>query len=487
MGSLPQTLRLISPYDLDARYSEKRGKGWGGYKARFTETCSDPADVDPDTGLPAAPNLITNVAATEATVPDAAMTGPVHDALQDRDLLPGGHAVDAGYTSADLLLAARARGITLIGPLLADTSPQARTGGYTAGAFTIDRDSKRASCPQGATSVTWSPCTQRGTDQDDKCPRVGSVVDPVGITARVIERDHPNERQHAEGDADRHHPAPKAQPGTFGSASVPRYDLGHEQDHQRPDQIELFFDGQRPHVAKGTRRRVDKLLDVGLARRDEMPVGDIGERRQTILRDVFRIDLAAHEERVGAHRGQHQEQRGKQPPRSAPPERRECDAGGSLPLVDEQTGDEETAEDEEQVDAQEPARRDARGEVVQDDRGDRHASQAVERPEMKEPRRARGCHGRDHRGRLRRRFAVEPDGPGGRLGERDSPSPPRHGALAIPIVKGMARQGPSATGRATRRLHGIDRAGRRHRVEPWLLFTPAPDHPGRTKRTAPPL
>ena len=104
------------------------------------------------------------MAATEATVPDAAMTGPVHDALQDRDLLPGGHAVDAGYTSADLLLAARARGITLIGPLLADTSPQARTGGYTAGAFTIDRDSKRASCPQGATSVTWSPCTQRGTE-----------------------------------------------------------------------------------------------------------------------------------------------------------------------------------------------------------------------------------------------------------------------------------------------------------------------------------
>jgi transposase len=163
-GLPPGRQRLISPYDLDARYSEKRGKGWDGYKVHFTETCSDPADDDPDTGLPAAPNLITNVATTEATVPDVAMTEPVHDALQARDLLPAEHAVDAGYTSADLLLAARARGITLIGPLLADTSPQARAGGYTAGAFTIDWDSKQVSCPQGATSVSWSPCTQRGTE-----------------------------------------------------------------------------------------------------------------------------------------------------------------------------------------------------------------------------------------------------------------------------------------------------------------------------------
>ena len=30
---------LISPYDLDARYSIKRNHGWGGHKVHFTETC----------------------------------------------------------------------------------------------------------------------------------------------------------------------------------------------------------------------------------------------------------------------------------------------------------------------------------------------------------------------------------------------------------------------------------------------------------------
>ena len=97
-------------------------------------------------------------------MPDAAMTEPVHDMLDAAGLLPGEHAVDAGCTSADLLLAARARGITLVGPLLADTSPQARAGGYTAEAFTIDWEHHQVICPQGATSIAWSPCRQRGTE-----------------------------------------------------------------------------------------------------------------------------------------------------------------------------------------------------------------------------------------------------------------------------------------------------------------------------------
>jgi hypothetical protein len=163
-GLPPGRSKLVSPYDLHARYSEKRGTGWTGYKAHFTETCSTAAEHDPDTGRPTAPNLITHAATTAATVPDVAMTEPIHDSLDAKDLLPGEHVVDAGYTSADLLLAARARGVTLLGPLLADTSPQARGGGYTTAAFTIDFDTHQARCPQGATSTGWNPCTQRGTE-----------------------------------------------------------------------------------------------------------------------------------------------------------------------------------------------------------------------------------------------------------------------------------------------------------------------------------
>ncbi len=163
-GLPPGRLRLVSPYDPDARYSEKHGKSWLGYKVHLSETCTTPAEADPATGRPPAPNLLTSVATTHASVPDVAMTAPIHQTLAQTGLTPGEHAVDAGYTSADLLLDAREQGITLLGPLLADTSPQARTGGYTTEAFTIDFDHQQVTCPQGTTSVSWNPCRQRGTD-----------------------------------------------------------------------------------------------------------------------------------------------------------------------------------------------------------------------------------------------------------------------------------------------------------------------------------
>ena len=160
-GLPPGRDRLASPYDLDARYSEKHGMSWKGYKAHFTETVSDPAGDDPDTGRPAVPNLVTGVQTTHAAVPDVAMTGTVHDSLQAAGLLPAEHAVDSGYVSAGLLVSSRLRGITLAGPLLADNSPQARAGGYTADMFTIDWDRRQATCPQGAASSRWAPLRQK--------------------------------------------------------------------------------------------------------------------------------------------------------------------------------------------------------------------------------------------------------------------------------------------------------------------------------------
>jgi transposase len=160
-GLPPARSRIRSPYDLDARYAEKRGKGWTGYKVHISETCHDP-DRD---GCRLAPDLITNTETTPAPVTDAEMTGPIHDALGRRGLAPGEHAQDAGYASAEALLAARARGITLLAPLLADTSPQARSGGYTAAMFTVDWDSEQVTCPQGQVSRSWSPVRQDGTDK----------------------------------------------------------------------------------------------------------------------------------------------------------------------------------------------------------------------------------------------------------------------------------------------------------------------------------
>jgi hypothetical protein len=111
-GLPPARARLVSPYDLDARYAEKRGKGWTGYKVHISETCPIP-DAD---GRRPAPDLLTNTETTLAPVTDVEMTEPVHNALARRGLTPGEHALDSGYASGELLLAARARGITLLAP-----------------------------------------------------------------------------------------------------------------------------------------------------------------------------------------------------------------------------------------------------------------------------------------------------------------------------------------------------------------------------------
>ena len=156
-GIPPGRDRIVSPYDLDARYSEKHGRGWAGYKVYLSESLA--AD-DPGTGRPERPQVITNVATTRATVADVAMTTPVHDQMQASALTPGEHAVDSGFMSGDELIAARLRGITLLGPLRPGRSAQARPGGYAITAFTVDWDREQATCPQGVASSRWTPFTR---------------------------------------------------------------------------------------------------------------------------------------------------------------------------------------------------------------------------------------------------------------------------------------------------------------------------------------
>jgi hypothetical protein len=123
----------------------KRDTFWLGYKLHVTETCDDqprcgcPAAGDGGTGrrrgheeertAPAFPNLITHVATTEATVPGSQMTAVVCGDLAAKNLAPGRSYLDSGYLSAALVVTALATwGVALTGPLLADTSAQARAG-----------------------------------------------------------------------------------------------------------------------------------------------------------------------------------------------------------------------------------------------------------------------------------------------------------------------------------------------------------------------
>ena len=141
---------LSSPYDTEARYSTKRGKDWVGYKVHFTETCDEDQ-----------PHLIVNVETTPATTPDDNMIDVVHESEKERDLLPGEHLVDKGYTDAQVLVdSQREYGVTIVGPVADDPSWQARAGeGFDKGSFEVNWDQQIVTCPAGKQSISWLPNT----------------------------------------------------------------------------------------------------------------------------------------------------------------------------------------------------------------------------------------------------------------------------------------------------------------------------------------
>jgi transposase len=154
---LPPASRFISsPYDLDAHYARKRTAQWVGYKFHLTETCED--DL---------PHLITHVETTAAPVADGEATPRVHQALDERDLLPGVHVVDTGYLDAALLVSSRDEyGVDLLGPTRGDIHWQARDGtGLAVEHFRIAWERQQATCPEGRTSISWTPAVDRRTNR----------------------------------------------------------------------------------------------------------------------------------------------------------------------------------------------------------------------------------------------------------------------------------------------------------------------------------
>ncbi|MEU5307075.1 IS1182 family transposase [Streptomyces noursei] len=171
-GVPPCRLRLASPYDPDARWAAKgEDLFWCGYKIHLTESCDAPAEAEAEAEAEAGrhvgprPNLITDVHTTDATVPDVKATTGIQQRLAERGLAPGEHYLDSGYPSADLVTAAAKRGITMVTPLLADHSPQAKAAeGFDKNNFRIDWKTRTAACPQDHTSIGWYPVTQHGHD-----------------------------------------------------------------------------------------------------------------------------------------------------------------------------------------------------------------------------------------------------------------------------------------------------------------------------------
>lgn len=142
----PAGLRIDSPYDPEAHYGNKRSTVWTGYKVHLSETCAE-NEI----------HLITHVETTLAAVTDVAMTEPIHQALQEKGILPAEHLVDAGYVDADLIVKSRKDyKVELTGPVRPNSSWQASTEqGFDISNFKIDWEAQKVTCPMGKVSQNW--------------------------------------------------------------------------------------------------------------------------------------------------------------------------------------------------------------------------------------------------------------------------------------------------------------------------------------------
>ena len=145
----PSELAIHSPYDPEACFSIKRQTEWLGYKAHLTETCEEDQ-----------PNLITHVETTVSTIQDEQMTDPIHQALEDKGLLPKEHLLDRGYVNTNVLIDSQEQyGVEVIGPIKVNTTWQAQSGkGFDVSCFTIDWEQQK-SLVQGDRSVRFGQIT----------------------------------------------------------------------------------------------------------------------------------------------------------------------------------------------------------------------------------------------------------------------------------------------------------------------------------------
>ncbi len=143
----PTSLMLTSPYDPDARLGSKRLERWTGYKVHVTESCDEDRV-----------HLLTHIETSEPNRHDNQFVPTIHQALQNKRLLPELHLVDAGYMDSELLVDSRTNyGVALHGPVQVNRRWQANTpDAYQINDFTIDWDAKQVTCPNDKQSVYWS-------------------------------------------------------------------------------------------------------------------------------------------------------------------------------------------------------------------------------------------------------------------------------------------------------------------------------------------
>ena len=208
---------------------------------------------------------------------------------------------------------------------------------------------------------------QCGAYQQLLCPGVGAVVHTTEII-RVVQHSHPQRRC---GCSDEQQQC--CQPESV-SSSCQRSERHHD---ERPDEIPLFLNGQRPDVSE--RARAEQGLEVAGVIEDEMPVGDVRKRGDGVA--AHRVPLRWYTpEPSGSDARRHDHhQRRHESPESPDPEGPQGDPARCGIFAEKQPGDQEPGDDEEEVDTEKAATHPGDVEVVAKHGRDGESTEAVER------------------------------------------------------------------------------------------------------------
>ena len=128
-------------------------------------------------------------------------------------------------------------------------------------------------------------------------------------------------------------------------------------------------------------RRTVEGLEIGDVADDQVPVGHV-DRRSEHLAQMRGELIAERHDRVDGGHGEDQRERRQQAARAADPERAQVDAPLPFELRHQQRRDQEPADDEEHIDAEEPRRQPEHPGVIKHDGCHRERADAVERGQV---------------------------------------------------------------------------------------------------------
>lgn len=128
---------ICSPHETDARYANKGGKGWIGYKSQVAETVGE--DV----------NFITHIEITDSTDHDSSAVSNFINEQEERNTIPSEVYGDTHYNTEKNINSLEKKMIELKGPVA--PAPKKETNEKNKG-FSLDQKKENVVCPTGTES-----------------------------------------------------------------------------------------------------------------------------------------------------------------------------------------------------------------------------------------------------------------------------------------------------------------------------------------------